>query len=241
MNEIDDQWQADLVDMRHYKDQGYQYILTVIDVFSKYAWAIPIKRKTGDEISRLFEILFKERKPKKLHTDKGLEFINRSTKLLFKEQDVHWFATENETKAQVVERFNRTLKNRMWKMFTRLQSNKWVRILPDVVYNYNSTKHRSIGMTPVEGSKKENEASVYRKLFPKNSEPIKKPKFNVGDVVRITVKRGDFRKGYRPTFTKELFTIVEILKTDPITYKITALDGEEIQGSFYEEEMVKKR
>ena len=241
VNEIDDQWQADLVDMRHYKDQGYQYILTVIDVFSKYAWAIPIKRKTGDEISRSFEILFKERKPKKLHTDKGLEFINRSTKLLFKEQDVHWFATENETKAQVVERFNRTLKNRMWKMFTRLQSNKWVRILPDVVYNYNSTKHRSIGMTPVEGSKKENEASVYRKLFPKNSEPIKKPKFNVGDVVRITVKRGDFRKGYRPTFTKELFTIVEILKTDPITYKITALDGEEIQGSFYEEEMVKKR
>ena len=239
VNGIDDQWQADLVDMRNYKDRGYNYILTVIDVFSKFAWAIPIKRKTGEEISQAFRELFKERRPSKLHTDKGLEFINRLTKQLLKEQEVHWFATENETKAQVVERFNRTLKTRMWKVFTQRSSTKdWVSLLPDLLYNYNTSRHRSIGMTPTEASQKENEATVYRALFPKEIQKSQKPKFKVGDHVRITVKRKDFRKGYRPNFTQERFVIKEVLDTDPVTYRIAALDGEEITGSFYNEELV---
>ena len=92
------------------QNKNFNYILTVIDIFSKFAWAIPIKNKTGDSITRAFEIIFKDRIPTKLHTDKGLEFINKSTQNLFKRKGIHWFATENETKAQVVERFNRTLK-----------------------------------------------------------------------------------------------------------------------------------
>ena len=238
VNGIDDQWQADLVDMRNYKDGGYNYILTVIDVFSKYAWAVPIKRKTGEEVSNAFKILFKQRKPRKLHTDKGLEFINKPTKQLLKENEIHWFATENETKAQVVERFNRTLKNRMWKYFTKQESTQnWVKILPDFVKNYNTTKHRSIGMKPTEASLKKNEAEVYKTLFPETDVKMQKPKFQVGDQVRITQKRGDFRKGYRPNFTKEIFIISEILDTQPITYRITAQDGEEITGSLYEQEI----
>ena len=75
-------------------------------------------------------------------------------------------------------------------------------------------------------------------MFPKQTKKLQIPKFQVGDHVRITVKRGDFRKGYRPNFTKEIFIISEIQDTDPITYKITALDGEEIVGSMYEQEMV---
>ena len=246
VNGIDDQWQADLVEMRNYKDRGYNYILTVIDVFSKYAWAVPVKRKTGEEISNAFEKIFKERTPTKLHTDKGLEFINKPTKELLKRNDIHWFATENETKAQVVERFNRTLKNRMWKWFTAWPKvtmqgrNDWIKVLPDLVYNYNNTKHRSIGMTPKEASLKKNESTVYQKLFP-STQPsvIKKPNFVVGDKVRITVKRGDFRKGYRPNFTRELFKVSKVLDTEPVTYRIKDLQGEEIKGSFYEQELVR--
>jgi transposase InsO family protein len=236
---IDDQWQADLVEMRNNKDRGYNYILTVIDVFSKFAWAVPIKRKTGDEIASAFRELFKQRKPRKLHTDKGLEFINKPTKELLKQHAVHWFATENETKAQVVERFNRTIKNRMWRYFTKEGSTKWVKVLPDLIHNYNTTRHRSIGMTPVKASMKENEAIVYKKLFPSGDEKQRLPKFRVGNHVRITIKRGDFRKGYRPNFTREVFIVVEVLETTPTTYRITALDGEVIEGSFYEQEMVK--
>ena len=238
VNGIDDQWQADLVDMRNLKDQGYCYILTVIDVFSKFAWAIPIKRKTGEEIASSFRQLFTERIPSKLHTDKGLEFINKPTKLLLEEMKVHWFATENETKAQVVERFNRTLKTRMWKHFTKNGNSKWVTVLPEFLHGYNNSMHRSIGMTPTQASLKENEAEVYAKLFPSKDTKIN-PKFQVDDNVRITNKQGEFRKGYKPTFTNEIFIISEMLDTVPVTYRIRALDGEPITGSFYEQEMVK--
>ena len=94
VNNIDDQWQADLVEMRNYKDMNYSYILTVIDVFSKYAWAIAIKNKSGHEVSSTFQQIFKERIPNKMHTDKGTEFINKTTKDLFKRHEIHWFSTE---------------------------------------------------------------------------------------------------------------------------------------------------
>ena len=92
-------------------------------------------------------------------------------------------------------------------------------------------------MKPTEASLKKNEAEVYKKLFPETDVKMQIPKFQVGDQVRITQKRGDFRKGYRPNFTKEIFIISEVLDTQPITYKITAQDGEEITGSLYEQEM----
>ena len=111
---IDDQWQADLVDMQKYKQHNkyMNFILTVIDIFSKYAWAIPIKRKTGEKITKAFRKIFEFRSPKKLQTDKGLEFINKDTQSLFRKYVIIWFSTENETKAQVVERYNRTLKTK---------------------------------------------------------------------------------------------------------------------------------
>jgi transposase InsO family protein len=241
VSSIDDQWQADLVDMQKYKTQnkGMNYILTVIDIFSKFSWAIPIKNKTGNEVMKSFASIFKERVPRKLHTDKGLEFINKPTQSLLKKYRVHWFATENETKAQVVERFNRTLKGRMWKHFTQDNNKRWLDILPDLISNYNSTYHRSIKMTPVEASLIKNSAEVYKNLFPDDNDKNYKPKFNAGERVRISKKRKDFNKGYLPNFTTEVFIIVDVLKTKPPTYTLKDMDGESIIGTFYEEEMVK--
>ena len=239
VSKIDDQWQADLVDMQKNKSQNknFNYILTVIDIFSKFAWAIPIKNKTGDSITRAFEIIFKDRIPTKLHTDKGLEFINKSTQNLFKRKGIHWFATENETKAQVVERFNRTLKSKMYKYFTAKGTKTWINIIDELVYNYNNSYHRSIKMTPVEGSLKKNSKIVYNNLFPKlQSKPVKS-KFLMGDRVRISKKRKDFAKGYLPNFTEEVFIVVKVLKTEPQTYIIKDLNGDEIKGTFYNEEL----
>jgi len=209
VSSIDDQWQADLVDMQKYKTQNknINYILTVIDVFSKYAWAIPIKNKTGYEVAQAFQTIFKERVPRKIHTDKGLEFINKPTQELFKKHEIHWFATENETKAQVVERFNRTLKSKMWKYFTQNKTMKWTDILPNLIKNYNSSYHRSIKMTPKQGSLSENSKTVYTNLFPTLHNKLKKQNFHVGDRVRISRKHKDFRKGYLPNFTEEIFII----------------------------------
>ena len=100
VSKIDDQWQADLVDMQKNKSQNkkFNYVLTVIDIFSKFAWAIPIKNKTGDSITRAFEIIFKDRIPAKLHTDKGLEFINKSTQNLFKRKGIYGLQLKTKQK-----------------------------------------------------------------------------------------------------------------------------------------------
>ena len=241
VSKIDDQWQADLVDMQKYKtyNKNYNYILTVIDIFSKFAWALPIKNKTGDNITRAFEKLFKDRIPSKIHTDKGLEFINKSTQNLFKRKNIHWFATENETKAQVVERFNRTLKSKMFKYFTANNTKTWIDIIDDLVYNYNNSYHRSIKMSPSEGSLKKNSKVVYNNLFPKTDKVSMKPKFSVGDRVRISKKRKDFTKGYLPNFTEEVFIVDKVLETAPPTYVLKDLNSETIKGSFYKEELSK--
>ncbi|CAB4038544.1 uncharacterized transposon-derived [Paramuricea clavata] len=118
---MDDEWEADLVIMDSLSQQnnGYKYVLTVIDVLSKYAWVEAIKAKTGNNLVKAFEnIIKKGRKPKMFHTDKGTEFINRQFQTFLKKHSIRFFTTYNETKSSIVERFNRTLKTKMWKYFT---------------------------------------------------------------------------------------------------------------------------
>lgn len=240
VSHIDDQWQADLLFLKplsRYND-GNNYLLTVIDIFSKYAWALPIKRKTGEEVTKAFKKIFKERIPEKLQTDKGTEFINKETQLLFKEENIHWFTTENvEIKCSVVERFNRTLNGKIRKYLAANNANRYIDVLDQLLKNYNDSYHRSIKMTPVEGSLEENSGEVYRNLFKEKG--VHKPKFQVGDKVRISIYKSTFRRGYQATFTEELFVISEILKTDPITYRVHDLNNEEVKGTFYENELVR--
>jgi hypothetical protein len=238
---IDDQWQADLVEMREFSDEnkGFNYLLTVIDCLSKYAWAKPIKNKTAEEIINSFDKIFKERRPSKLQTDKGKEFINKKFQSFLKEHNITWFSTNSDLKASIVERFNRTLKSKMWKYFTQVGNKEWISIVDDLVYNYNNTYHTSIKMTPVEASKKENEVKVYKNLYGKEIKLNKVKKFKVGDKVRISKWKGTFAKGYLPNWTTELFTVSKVLNTNPITYKIKDWNNQEVEGSFYEPELVK--
>ena len=167
--------------------------------------------------------------------DKGKEFYNKDVKELIK-----LYSTENEEKSSVVERWIRTMKEKMWKYFTDNNTNVYVDILRDLVEDYNNTKHSSIKMTPVEASKKKNELEVWRNLYPNHLDIINiNPKFSIGDKVRISKKKKTFEKGYTTRWTEEIFTIVEVKHTLPIMYKIADLNGEEIQGTFYEPELQK--
>ena len=128
---IDDQWQADLVDVSSLArfSKGYKFLLTCIDVFSKFAWVVPLKNKAGESLVNGFQsILDLGRSPEKLQTDKGTEFLNRNFQSLLKENSVHFFTTNSEVKASVVERFNRTLKTRMWKYFTAKNNRVYIGI-----------------------------------------------------------------------------------------------------------------
>ncbi|KAL6417433.1 hypothetical protein ACFW04_011219 [Cataglyphis niger] len=143
----DDLWQADVVEMRPYArlNKGHNYILTVIDALSKYAWAVPLKSKSANEITRALSKITRNSKrcPKNLQTDKGKKFYNTEMRKFAKEHGVNHYSTYSVMKASIVERFNRTLKNSMWKYFTLNGTYKWIGELPRLVKEYNARKHRT--------------------------------------------------------------------------------------------------
>lgn len=232
---IDHQWQADLADMQSLSmdNSHYRYLLCVIDVFSKYAWVVPIKDKTGKTLIQAFKLILKEgRIPLSLQTDKGREFLNKEVQAFLDKQDVHFFTSENpETKASVVERFQRTLKSRMWKYFTHQKTRKYIDVLPQLVKAYNHRHHRSIGRSPITVSPA-NEYKVAQKLYGGKAK-TNPTDLKVGDLVRINKTKRTFDKGYLPNWTTELFKVIRINRTKPQTVKLDDLGGESIAGSFY--------
>lgn len=241
---IDQQWQADLVDVSHLRDynEGYRYILTCIDILSKYAWAIPLRQKRGIDIVKAFEQIMTLRKPKSLQTDQGKEFKNNVFQKFLKKRGIHFFTTFNETKASVVERFNRTLKTKMWKYFTSRNTRKYVDVLEQLVTSYNHSFHTSIKRAPTEVNS-ENERDVWFTLYGGDDDKptIYKCVFNVGDVVRVSKKKLTFEKGYETNWTEELFVITECVKRQPSVYRISDLLGDPILGTFYPQELQKVR
>ena len=222
-------------------NKGNRYLLTTIDVFSKYGWIVPLKDKKGETITKAFQSIFKEgRKPKYLWTDKGSEFYNKHFKDLLNKHNIKLYSTENEKKSSVVERWNRTIKNKMWKRFTAQGNTMYLDILPKILKQYNNTKHSSIKMTPTEASKKKNKGTVYFNLFGNLTHSSSLPKFQVGEKVRISkFKRKLFDRGYTENWSEEVFIIDKIQYTNPITYKLKDLNNEKIKGSFYEPELLK--
>ncbi|RWS18254.1 uncharacterized protein B4U80_06395, partial [Leptotrombidium deliense] len=131
---IDEQWQADLVDMKEFEKEndGIKYLLTIIDVLSRYAMVSPLNNKSGLGVSKAFEKLFQERKPVYLQTDKKKEFYNDSMKQLLNKLNIRHFSTENsDIKCAIVERFNRTLKGRMFRYFTHSNTRRYIDVLQD--------------------------------------------------------------------------------------------------------------
>ena len=122
----------------------------------------------------------------------------------------------------------------------RQNDTTYVDKLGDILVSYNRTKHSSIGMTPAQASRKNNERKVYAKLYEKELWKKRKgPKFKVGDKVRITVKKKSFEKGFTPKWTEEVFVVDKVIFTKPVTYKLKDLMEEEVDGSFYEQELQK--
>ena len=240
VNYLGEQIQMDLVDMGKYKNQnkGYYWILTAIDVLSRYAFAIPVyKKDTNNMTKAVTELLrqFKERfgdYPRLAQFDDGKEFYNIGVKSLLEKHDIKYFSTLSDKKAAVVERFNRTLKTSMWKYFYSKGTYKWIDVIDELVLNYNGTKHSTILMKPKDVNKK-NEDEVWMTLFGHSygESPL------VGDTVRISKYKSTFTKGYEANFTEELFRVVRLNRGDPNTYEVEDMEGDRIIGKFYEEEL----
>ena len=237
-NQVEDIWAADLVDMSPFSrsNKGYKYLLTVIDVYSKYGWIVPLKTKTGQEVAQAFRKLFNNGHPSRLWTAKGTEFYNQQLKSVLESNNVMLYSTENEDKSSVVERWNRTMKNIMEKYFTANNTQMYIDVLPSMVDKYNRTYHRSIKFTPSDARNPSKYQHVQNALYA-NARKATSPKFHVGDKVRITRKEGTFEKEFTPNWTEEVFTISSVKATNPPTYTIKDQLGEPIQGAFYEQEL----
>lgn len=244
MTGIHDTLQADLVEMQPYKskNKNMRYILTVINIFSKKAYAKPLKNKTANEVTQAMKsILDSLNHPiRHLHVDEGKEFYNSSMKKMLKDRNINLYSTYSTKKAAIVERFQRTLKSKMWKIFSYRGSYKWIDILDKLISDYNCTKHKTIKMKPNDVNIQNQQKlldTVYNRKHVVSANT--KPKFKIGDFVRLSKYKHVFEKGYTANYTTEVFQINDVRNTNPITYKLIDLEGDEILGSVYSEEMKK--
>lgn len=238
---LDTDWQADLVEMGKFKQENdsVSYLLTCIDVLSKYSWVVPLKSKTAADVAEAFSvILLSKRKPWKLMTDAGKEFIGKPFQKLMEESDIQHFTSKSpDIKGSIVERYNRTLKTRLWKHFTHTKTHRYIDILPKIVDAINSSVHRMTGMAPKDVNFKNAQAvreRLYGNVYPTN----KRFRFKKAQFVRIAKEKHKLSKGYTANFSDEVFQIVECVPREPPVYRIKDLNGEDIGGIFYEQELV---
>ena len=247
MRGIGDTLQADLIDMQQFerKNHGFRYILIVIDVFSKKAYAVPLKDKTAKTTTEAMEIILKQtgERIRNLQTDDGKEFFNSSMKrLLVQYGNINHYSSYTIKKASIVERLIRTIKRKLYMYFSLHSTKKWYKILQNVIDTYNNTRHRTIKMKPNDVNP-ENEQNLldtvykYKNVYSER----RKAKFKVGDYVRLSDRRAVFDKSYTPNWSTAIFQIRKVqYNTDPITYLIKDSyydEEQEILGSVYAEEL----
>ena len=193
-----------------------------------------MKNKFGLSITNGFKILLGEsRKPENIWLDRGSEFYNKTFKSLLKKYETKLYSTYSDLKAVFIKRFNRTLLHIINKpMFINGDGN-WVNIINDAVVTYNNKIHSIINKAPVDASNNPDKviySFVYRNI---------KPKLKVGDCVRNADKRNIFSKEYTSNWNRELFKVNEVLITQPPTYKKKDINGEIIEGKYFEQDLLK--
>jgi transposase InsO family protein len=240
---IDQQWQADLADMQQYatENDGYRYILTCTDVLSRFAWTVPTRSKSAvDMVAAIKQLLrsARPRRPQRLQTDKGKEFFNAQVSSLLRKHGIQHFASNSDKKAAIVERFNRTLKNRIFAYFTANNTTRYVDVLGDIVAGYNASYHRSIGMRPADVDNDEAAQKAWSALFYDSTH--KGERINPipeNHRVRISRWKGEFEKGYMPNWSREHFLVRAHEAHPHALYKLEDAAGEPVEGLFYSREL----
>ena len=232
----DNIWGVDLADMQSLskKNNGIKYLLCAIDLYSKYAFVVPLKDKKGISVTNGFKKIIKQsgRKPNKKWVDQGSEFYNHVFKTWLSRNNIIMYSTYNEGTSVVAERFIRTLKNKLYKHMTATGKNIYYDVLDDIVNEYNNTKHNTIKMKPKDVGNNNKRVHI-------DEHNKKRSRFKVGDRVRISKFKNIFPKGYTPNWSREVFIVNKINDTVPHTYNIKDLNDEEIICSFYDRELQK--
>lgn len=244
---IDDLWQADLIDMKSYAEtnNGYKFILVVLDTFSKFAWGVPLKSKTQLEVSNAMIRIFKNgRIPNNLQTDSGTEFYNKTFEKLMRKHKINHYSTYSSKKASIVERLIRTLKTWLFKYFSISGKYRWRgNPLNTVLDSYNNSIHRTTCFKPteVDSSNEKMVRDNIVKSWVKSIPQKKRHRLKINDYVRVSKYKSVFEKGYTPNWSTEIFRVKTVNRTNPVTYQIEDLRNQKILGSFYEQELQKTK
>lgn len=246
-----EQLQCDLIEIRDLAKQndGINYLLVGIDIFTKKAWVEPLKRKTGKETLQGLQKIINDMgtKPKSIFCDRGKEFINKDIKAYLNQKNIKIYLPNSEIKASIAERFNLTLQRLIKSYLSEYQTRRYIDELPNLLKTYNNRGHRTLkNMSPLEAEDPINLTKVqnifnerFTKILHKGRKI--KVKFKLNDIVRIKILPSKFHRGYNEQFSRELFKIIQIKRNMPVpTYIIQSLNTEEIiEGSFYNEELQK--
>ena len=245
---IGEQLDIDLLSMANLADEndGVRFLLCAIDILSRKLWVRSVKSKTAKEVLRAMKDILKDISPtkiKKIRADRGSEFSNQWFKKFMKTSNIYFFTTNNPPKSNFVERVQRTLKERLYRMMRHKRTYRYIDQLQNVVSSYNQTSHRGLsGMAPNDVNKN-NEADVWAQMYLKKSgKVIAKPTFQLkkGDLVRISFTKQPFQRAYQEQFTTEVFKVVgRIFKQGIPMYKLNDLKGDIIHGLFYTAELQK--
>ena len=249
VNSIDAQFEADLAYVGNLskENDGINYLLCVIDVFSRYLWIEPLKDKTAKSVLRGLKKIISKRKPVRLRVDKGSEFVNKWIKQYTKDQNIRLFTTQNPPKASNVERLQRTFKLLLWRFLRYKRNYRYIDNLQDLVNNYNATPHRSLNYIAPKDVTKENEADLWAFMYLKNPKRGKQRrrsapsfKLKVGDLVRISYLKHPFRRTYQQQYSGEVFKIAKRYRVQGIPlYKLRDWNEQPIIGQFYSAELNK--
>ena len=243
------QVQADLIDIRSLRDQndGVQYLLVIINSFSRKLYVYPLKTKSAKEVADAFREWIAIQPsviPKNILTDAGTEFTNRLVKSIMQENNIKMHIARGQSKAGIVERVNKTLQILIYKYLTHRETLRYVDVLPNLVLTYNNRGHRSLNnMTPMKADLVRNEGKILDIHMQKYSKiKRKKPKFSIGDVVRVKTYAtypSSGHRAYAEQFRGEYFIIDRIANKMPIPmFHIKSWDtGEQIVGGFYSNEL----
>ena len=214
----------DLSSLKKYNN--YRYLLQVIDVFSKYLHSVPLRTKTGKEVAAALESKFREpkytkpirRRPVWVRTDKGKEFLNTQIQPLLKREGIEFQVCRNpDVKCAVVERVNRTLRDKLSRYFTYKNTYKYTDVLPKFVKGYNVTVHSTTGMAPADVSDTD-VLTIWNKTQGKANKTrrLSKLKFGVGQHVRISKEKMKFAKGGEQNYTTEIFKVRKFVEEPPV-------------------------
>ena len=228
---------SDTINYRQYGmpfNRNYKYIMVLVDVFSKKAFAAPLKTLNAFDSLKGMETMLAdcETLPQTIITDKGLEYYNFKMQNLFERKNIRHYSLGGKHKASIAERFIRTLKTKLEKYFWTIKKPEWVSVLDSFIKNYNDSYHRSIKMAPSEVTL-DNRSIVFRNLYPNSLERIK-PRLRVGDKVRVQAKKNIFSKGYARSWSLEIYTIISVNSDSKADfYKISDSAGNKLPGNRY--------